>query len=132
MPALQLDADEVEPSGESESEPKFEEDKKKILTTVGDGVPGEIRPRVIRGGVHLMEDARDDKSEEAWFDGTTVTINQAHPAYRKAAQSGNLSYHVFKCVALSLIEFTMENDPDPHYRKVIELQRKFFSLWGAR
>jgi hypothetical protein len=128
-----LDTEEFEPPAPSESEPSFEQDvQRQVLTTLGDAVPGEVRARVIRGGVHLMEDMRDDKSEEAWFDGTTVTINQAHPAYRKAAQSGNLNYHIFKCVALSLIEFTMENDPEPHYRKVLELQRKFFSLWGLR
>jgi Histidine kinase-, DNA gyrase B-, and HSP90-like ATPase len=133
VPPPPLDADEADGRGESESEPNLEEEnKRQVLTALGDTVPGEIRPRVIRGGVHLMEVERDDKSEESWFDGTTVTINQAHPAYRKAAQSGNLNYHIFKCVALSLIEFTMENDPEPNYRKVLDLQRKFFSLWGER
>lgn len=131
---MQLDAEQVEnrPPNGAESEPTFEDKHKSILTTLGDAMTGEIRPRVIHGGVHLLEEARDDKSEESWFDGTTVVINQAHPAYRKASQSGNLNYHVFKCVALSIIEFTMENDPEPHYRKVLELQRKFFSLWGSR
>ncbi|MGB8647383.1 MAG: ATP-binding protein [Anaerolineae bacterium] len=121
-----------EPPPPAEPTLSAEEQAREVLTTLGDAAPGEIRPRVIRGGIHLIEDDRDDKSEESWFDGTTVTINQAHPAYRKAAQSGNLNYHVFKCVALSLIEFTMENDPEPDYHKVLDLQRKFFSLWGTK
>ncbi len=133
VPLPQLALDENDGRTPLETEPNLEEEeRRKTLMTLGDAVPGEIRPRVIRGGVHLIEDARDDKSEEAWFDGTTVTINQAHPAYRKAAQSGNLNYHIFKCVALSLIEFTMENDPAPDYHKVLDLERKFFSLWGER
>jgi hypothetical protein len=35
-----------------------------------------------------------------------------------------------KNVALSLIEFNMEKDPEPSYKKVLELQEKFFRMWG--
>lgn len=130
-----LDADEMaehEPNP-AEGERTFEEKNAAMLSTLGEAMTGEIRPRVIRGGVHISEETRDDKSEEAWFDGTTVVINLAHPAYRKATQSNTLNYHLFKCVCLSVIEFTMENQSqEPSWRQVLDLQRKFFSLWGER
>ncbi len=132
---IKLDAEELEAreQEQKESERTFEEQPRELLMTPGEAMTGELRPRVIRGGVHILEEARDDKSEEAWFDGTTVVLNIAHPAYRKAAQSNNLNYHVFKCVCLSVIEFTMENQSEePHWRQVLELQRKFFALWGER
>lgn len=131
---MRLDADELaeQPQPTPEPEPTFEEKNHAILTTLGEAMTGELRPRVIRGGVQILEQARDDKHEESWFDGTTVVINIAHPAYRKASQSGNANYHIFKCVCLSVIEFTMENQQEPNWRQVLELQRKFFSLWGSR
>lgn len=131
---IKLDAEEVEARKQepSQSEPSFEERQRELLMNPGEAMTGEIRPRVIRGGVHILEEARDDKSEESWFDGTTVAINIAHPAYRKAEQSNTLNYHVFKCVCLSVIEFTMENKEDATWHDVLELQRKFFALWGEK
>lgn len=132
-PKLDGDEPQENTAEPKESERTFQERNPALLSTLGEAMTGEIRPRVIRGGVHILEEPRDDKSEEAWFDGTTVVINVAHPAYRKAAQSNNLNYHVFKCVCLSVIEFTMENQQqEPNWRQVLELQRKFFSLWGER
>lgn len=131
---VKLDAEELEAreQEQQESERTFEEKQRDLLMSLGEAMTGELRPRVIRGGVHILEEARDDKSEEAWFDGTTVVLNIAHPAYRKASQSNNLSYHVFKCVCLSVIEFTMENQEGATWRDVLDLQRKFFALWGER
>jgi Histidine kinase-, DNA gyrase B-, and HSP90-like ATPase len=132
LPRLDAEVMEERVQENNTSEPTFEEKQRTLLMTLGEAMSGEIRPRVIRGGVHILEEARDDKSEESWFDGTVVTINQAHPAYRKASQSNTLQYHIFKCVCLSVIEFTMENKEGATWRDVLELQRRFFALWGSR
>ena len=67
------------------------------------------RPRNIRGGIRITGGERPDLDKEAWFDGETVTINQSHPAYKKAKTMRLLNYHVVKAVVLSLIEFNLES-----------------------
>jgi len=88
------------------------------------------RPRNIRGGIRITGGERPDLDKEAWFDGETVTINQSHPAYKKAKAMRSLNYHVVKAVVLSLIEFNLEREEEASYQRVFELQQKFFKLWG--
>ena len=97
----------------------------------GEGVPATPKPRSLRGGIRITEDERPDLDKESWFDGQTVTVNKSHPAHNKARNGGLLNYHILKAVILSLIEFSLEKDPEPSYQKVFDLQQKFFRIWGA-
>ncbi|MGQ9621823.1 MAG: hypothetical protein ACUVTX_12735, partial [Bacteroidales bacterium] len=96
----------------------------------GDDIPATLHPRITRGGIRITEDDRPDLYQEAWFDGETVTVNKSHSAYIKSKNSDQLNYHFLKCIIMELIKFTMEKDPEPSYRKVFDLQEKFFKLWG--
>jgi len=90
------------------------------------------KPRVIRGGIRIELDERPDKEEEAWFDGTTIILNESHPAYKRAEAQRLLNYHVMKSVSFSLIEFTLDKDPEPSYHKAFQLAQRFFRLWGEQ
>jgi len=98
----------------------------------GEGAIATPKPRTIRGGIRITKDERPDLDKESWFDGETVTINKSHSAYRKAEVSELLNYHDLKAVILSLIQFSMDREPEPSYQKVFELQQKFFRMWGER
>jgi len=89
--------------------------------------------RNIRGGIRLgREENPRPEAKEARFDGETVIINVSHPAYKRAERDKLLNYHQIKSVVSSLIEFTLEKDPDPSYQKVFELSERFFRLWGEQ
>ncbi|MEM4269227.1 MAG: hypothetical protein QW223_03790 [Candidatus Caldarchaeum sp.] len=84
----------------------------------------------IRGGIRLAWEERPDLPKESWFDGETVTINRAHPAYLKADRERFLNYHILKCAVMSIIEFNTEKDPEPSYKKIFETSERFFRIWG--
>lgn len=88
------------------------------------------RTRTIKGGIRLAFEDRLDIPRESWFDGETVTINKKHSAYLRAEREKLLNYHILKCAAMSILEFSMEGDPDPSYKKIFELSEKIFRLWG--
>jgi hypothetical protein len=89
--------------------------------------------RTIRGGIRLGQEENSNlEAKEARFDGETVIINVAHPAYRRAERDKLLNYHQIKSVVLSLIEFSLEKDPEPSYQKAFELSQRFFRLWGEQ
>jgi hypothetical protein len=94
--------------------------------------PAKLKPRIIRGGIRIMLDERQDKEEEAWFDGETVTLNTSHPAYKRAEKEKLIDYHIMKSVGLSLIQFSLDKDPEPSYDKAFGLSQRFFRLWGER
>jgi hypothetical protein len=98
----------------------------------GEGVPAIPKPRTIRRGIEIREAERPDINEEAWFDGETVTVNKSHPAYMKARNGGLLNYHILKAIILELIKFNMERETVSSYKKVFELQQKFFRIWGEQ
>jgi hypothetical protein len=99
---------------------------------LGSGTTATNHQRTIRGGVRISTDERPDLKEEAWFDGETVFINKLHPAYSKAERRGFLDYHFVKSIALSLIKFNLDKDPEPSYQKAFELSQRFFRLWGEQ
>jgi hypothetical protein len=88
--------------------------------------------RTIRGGIRLGQEENPSSEKEARFDGETAIINVSHPAYKRAEKSKLLDYHCVKSIALSLIEFSLERDPEPSYQKAFELSQRFFTLWGKQ
>ncbi len=114
----------VYPGDESGEAPTIEQ---------GIGALASSHTRTIRGGrIRIAYDERPDKEEEAWFDGETVTINGAHPAHLRAQREKSVQYHVVKVVALSLIGFNLEKEPESSYQKAFELLQRFFRLWGEK
>ena len=99
---------------------------------LGKGKAATPQPRTIRSGIGISRQERADLEKEAWFDGQTVVINEAHPAYKRAANERLLNYHVVKCVCLGLVESCLERASEPSCQKVFELSQKFFRLWGER
>jgi hypothetical protein len=98
----------------------------------GSGPTATNHQRAIRGSIRLGQEENPDSEKEARFDGETVIINVSHPAYKRAERDRLLNYHQIKSIALSLIEFNLERDPEPSYRKAFELSQKFFRLWGEQ
>jgi hypothetical protein len=99
---------------------------------LGEGVSATPYQRTIRGGIGFAYEARTELTKEARFDGETVYVNLAHPAYKRAEREKVLIYHIIKSVALSLVEFTLEKDTEPSYQKAFDLAQTFFRLWGER
>jgi len=98
----------------------------------GPGSTATNHQRTIRGGIRLGREENAGSEKEARFDGETVIINVSHPAYKRAEKDKSLNYHQVKSVALSLIQFNLERDPQPSYQKAFELSQKFFTLWGKQ
>jgi len=98
----------------------------------GSGPTATSHQRSIRGSIRLGQEENPDSEKEARFDGETVIINVSHPAYKRAEKDKLLNYHQIKSIALSLIEFNLDRDPEPSYRKAFELSQKFFRLWGEQ
>jgi hypothetical protein len=60
---------------------------------------GELRVALVAGkrlgpGLRIGFDDAREREDLGWLLENTVWINRAHPAYRKAASTGNESYHV--------------------------------------
>lgn len=62
---------------------------------------GETRVDLL----HLLEDLRDALVE------STVWVNDAHPAYRRAVASRSEGYHLALSVAMALAPLAVEADP---------------------
>ena len=64
--------------------------------------------RPTRYGLSIQFEARPDDPELAQLVESTVWINEAHPAYRRAAASRSEGYHVALAVALALAPLAVE------------------------
>ncbi len=67
---------------------------------------GARRPTKL--GLTIQFDSRPDDVELARLSETTVWINDAHPAYRRAAASRSEGYHIALSVAMALAELAVE------------------------
>ncbi|MBA7541816.1 hypothetical protein ES705_34132 [subsurface metagenome] len=119
-------------SGEGISVYPGQEPGKAPTLELGPDVSATPHQRIIRGGVGFAYEERPELAKEARFEGETVYINISHSAYERAEREKLLSYHIPKSVVLSLIEFKLENDPEPSYQKAFELSQRFFKLWGEQ
>jgi hypothetical protein len=89
-------------------------------------LPSERGPRRPgRYGLNLQFAQRPDDPELARLVESTVWINEAHPAYRRAAASRSEGYHLAVSVALALAPLAVE--PAGEHRFVTA----FLSAWGG-
>jgi hypothetical protein len=80
--------------------------------------------RPARYGLSIQFDARPDDPELGRLVESTVWVNEAHPAYRRAAASRSEGYHVALAVALALAALAV--DPAKEHAFVVA----FLSRWG--
>jgi hypothetical protein len=85
--------------------------------------PGPRRPG--RYGLNLQFAERPDDAELARLVESTVWINEAHPAYRRAAASRSEGYHLAVAVALALASLAVE--PAKEHGFVTA----FLNAWGT-
>ncbi len=87
--------------------------------------PGHGRSRApMRYGLGIQFEDNPDNSELGRLVESTVWINQAHPAYRRALASRSVGYHISLTVALALAPLAVE--PDQEHTFIT----KFLSHWG--
>jgi hypothetical protein len=90
------------------------------------GLPGERGSRKpIRYGLSIQFEARPDDSEIGHLRESTVWVNEAHPAYRRAVASRSEGYHLALAVALALAPLAVE--PAQGHAFVTA----FLARWGA-
>lgn len=88
-------------------------------------LPGQGRSRTpMRYGLGIQFEDRPDGSELGRLVESTVWINQAHPAYRRALASRSVGYHISLAVALALAPLAVE--PDQEHTFIT----KFLAHWG--
>jgi hypothetical protein len=87
--------------------------------------PGHGRSRApMRYGLGIQFEDNPDNSELGRLVESTVWINQAHPAYRRALASRSVGYHISLTVALALAPLAVK--PDQEHTFIT----KFLSHWG--
>jgi hypothetical protein len=88
-------------------------------------LPGHGRSRApMRYGLGIQFEDNPDNSELGRLVESTVWINQAHPAYRRALASRSVGYHISLAVSLALAPLAVE--PDQEHTFIT----KFLSHWG--
>ncbi len=88
-------------------------------------LPGSGRSRApMRYGLGIQFNDNPDDFELGRLVESTVWINQAHPAYRRALASRSVGYHISLTVALALAPLAVE----PHEEHTFIT--KFLSHWG--
>jgi hypothetical protein len=81
--------------------------------------------RPTRYGLGIQFEARDDDIELAHLVESTVWVNEAHPAYRRAVASRSEGYHVALAVAMALAPLAV--DPAKEHGFI----NAFLARWGA-
>jgi hypothetical protein len=92
---------------------------------------GDLRVALAAGkrvgpGLRIGFDDARERSDLGWLLENTIWINRAHPAYRKAASTGNESYHV----VLGVVWVLLGHLDDRHSAQ--EFIGQFLSGWGRR
>ena len=88
-----------------------------------DTMAGRRRP--ARYGLLVQFESRPGESELGRLLDSTIWINDAHPAYRRAVESRSLGYHTALTVALALAPLAVE----PHQEHSFITQ--FLAQWGG-
>ncbi len=91
----------------------------------GNLAEGTRSRRRVRYGLRIGFEARPDDPELGRLVESTVWVNEAHPAYRRAAASRSEGYHTALAVALALA--TLAVDPAKEHAFITA----FLSSWGA-
>ena len=82
------------------------------------------KPRPVRYGLTIRFEPAPEDSELGHLVESTVVVNDAHPAYRRAAASRSEGYHIALAVALALSRLAVEP------AKEHEFVTTFLSHWG--
>jgi hypothetical protein len=86
------------------------------------GTAGARRP--ARYGLSIQFEARPDDAELGHLVESTVWVNEAHPAYRRAAASHSVGYHIALAVAMALAPLAA-GPPEEH-----RFVTTFLDQWG--
>ncbi len=120
--AVTLDATEAEPGlPESARELATAPDPRQTRTLLGAGGPR----KPARYGLQIQFHEQADDPELARLVESTVWVNEAHPAFRRAAASRSEGYHVALSVAMALAPLAVE----PHRER--SFISSFLELWGG-
>ena len=87
------------------------------------GTGGPRRP--ARYGLEIQFDTREGDPELARLVESTVWVNDAHPAFRRAVASRSEGYHIALSVAMALAPLAVE----PHHER--RFVTSFLEHWGA-
>ena len=90
--------------------------------TILPGTRGKLRP--ARYGLSIRFEQAPEDPELGRLVESTVVVNEAHPAYRRAAASRSEGYHIALAVALALSRLAVEP------AKEHEFVTAFLSHWG--
>jgi hypothetical protein len=82
-------------------------------------------PRPTRYALSIQFEAKPDDAELARLVETTIWINEAHPAYRRAAASRSEGYHVALATAMALAPLAAEPAKEHAFLTT------FLAAWGA-
>jgi hypothetical protein len=91
----------------------------------GNLAEGARARRPVRYGLSIGFEARPDDPELGRLVESTVWVNEAHPAYRRAAASRSEGYHTALAVALALAPLAV--DPAKEHAFITA----FLGCWGA-
>jgi len=90
--------------------------------------PAEAEPRgprrPIRYGLSIQFETRSDSAELGRLVESTVWVNEAHPAYRRAVASRSEGYHIALAVGMALAPLAVE----PQHAR--EFVTAFLARWG--
>jgi Histidine kinase-, DNA gyrase B-, and HSP90-like ATPase len=113
------------PQPPDQDTPEAEPTTATLPPTPASMLPGHGRSRApMRYGLGVQFEDLPDNSELGRLVESTVWINQAHPAYRRALASRSGGYHISLTVALALAPLAVE----PHQEHAFIT--KFLSHWG--
>ena len=113
-PPIESAANETEPAAPAQP-----------ATASGSLAAGARTHRPIRYGLSIGFEARADDSELGRLVESTVWVNEAHPAYRRATASRSEGYHTALAVALALAPLAV--DPAKEHAFITA----FLASWGA-
>jgi anti-sigma regulatory factor (Ser/Thr protein kinase) len=115
--ASELDADETPTVDESPREPQRRD--------ADIGIPEKRGPRrPTRLGLSIQFESRPDDAELGRLVETTIWVNDAHPAYRRATASRSEGYHIALAVGMALAKVAV--DAALEHEFVLE----FLARWG--
>jgi hypothetical protein len=95
------------------------------VTVLGHLAEVSRKRRPVRYGLAIQFEMRPDDPELGRLVESTVWVNEAHPAYRRAVASRSEGYHVALAVALALAPLAV--DPAKEHAFITA----FLSRWGA-
>jgi hypothetical protein len=112
----------IEAEGQAEPPTPARESEPALAGTPLPGGDGARRP--IRYGLAIQFEARPGDRELGRLVESTVFVNEAHPAYRRAVASRSEGYHIALAVALSLAPLAAEKATEHAFVTA------FLSRWG--